>query len=164
MQRRAGYAAFTIGMISGLALTAGCESAAVEGEGASPDDGSRRGELIIYQDTANAGADHHGGAMFWGNDGKFYFTTGDEVNGTLLLNQSRTCSVFASSPTTALAYWPEPAPVATYTISFSPIAGPPAIGASPLSQLLACAEAESFDTSSAQTPLRAPLQAPLVAA
>ena len=37
-------------------------------------------ELIIYQDTADAGADHHAGAMFWGNDGKFYFTTGDEVN------------------------------------------------------------------------------------
>ena len=37
-------------------------------------------ELILYQDTANAGADHHAGAIFFGNDGKIYFTTGDEVN------------------------------------------------------------------------------------
>jgi glucose/arabinose dehydrogenase/PKD repeat protein len=35
-------------------------------------------ELILYQDTVNAGIDHHAGAIMFGNDGKLYFTTGDE--------------------------------------------------------------------------------------
>jgi hypothetical protein len=47
MQRRAGYAALTIGIIAGLALTAGCDSGVEDGAPAA--DGSRRGELIIYQ-------------------------------------------------------------------------------------------------------------------
>ena len=37
-------------------------------------------ELILYQDTADAGIDHHAGAIMFGNDGKLYFTTGDEFS------------------------------------------------------------------------------------
>ena len=37
-------------------------------------------ELILYQDGQQAGADHHAGAIMFGNDGKLYFTTGDEVS------------------------------------------------------------------------------------
>ena len=55
MQRRAGYAALTIGTISGLALIAGCDGAT--DESASAADGSRRGELVIYQaDNFETGA------------------------------------------------------------------------------------------------------------
>ena len=37
-------------------------------------------ELVLYQDPGAAGIDHHGGAVTFGNDGKIYFTTGDEVS------------------------------------------------------------------------------------
>src|SRR6185369_547203 len=34
-------------------------------------------EFVLYEDPQNANAEHHGGAMAFGNDGKFYFTTGE---------------------------------------------------------------------------------------
>jgi glucose/arabinose dehydrogenase/chitodextrinase len=34
-------------------------------------------ELVLYQDPQNADAEHHGGAINFGNDGKIYFTTGE---------------------------------------------------------------------------------------
>jgi len=34
-------------------------------------------ELILYQDPENADAEHHGGAINFGNDGKIYLTTGE---------------------------------------------------------------------------------------
>jgi glucose/arabinose dehydrogenase/PKD repeat protein len=37
-------------------------------------------ELVIYQDPAAANAEHHGGAMNFGNDGKLYVTTGEHFN------------------------------------------------------------------------------------
>jgi glucose/arabinose dehydrogenase len=37
-------------------------------------------ELILYEDPQNANAEHHGGAVAFGNDGKIYFTTGEHFN------------------------------------------------------------------------------------
>ena len=37
-------------------------------------------ELILYQDPQNANAEHHGGALNFGNDGKLYFTTGEHFD------------------------------------------------------------------------------------
>jgi glucose/arabinose dehydrogenase len=37
-------------------------------------------ELILYQDPQNANAEHHGGAINFGNDGKIYVTTGEHFN------------------------------------------------------------------------------------
>jgi glucose/arabinose dehydrogenase len=37
-------------------------------------------ELVLYQDPEDASAEHHGGAVMFGNDGKIYFTTGDHFN------------------------------------------------------------------------------------
>ena len=34
-------------------------------------------ELVLYQGLENADAEHHGGALNFGNDGKLYFTTGE---------------------------------------------------------------------------------------
>ena len=34
-------------------------------------------ELVLYQDGEDANAEHHGGAINFGNDGKLYFTTGE---------------------------------------------------------------------------------------
>ena len=48
-------AALTIGTAAGLSLTAGCETPG--DDGAAADDGSRRGELIVYQaDNFETGA------------------------------------------------------------------------------------------------------------
>ena len=37
-------------------------------------------EVVLYQDPQNANAEHHGGAINFGNDGKIYFTTGEHFN------------------------------------------------------------------------------------
>jgi glucose/arabinose dehydrogenase len=37
-------------------------------------------EVILYQDPEDAHAEHHGGAINIGNDGKLYFTTGEHFN------------------------------------------------------------------------------------
>ena len=37
-------------------------------------------ELVLYQDPQDANAEHHGGAVNFGNDGKLYFTTGEHFN------------------------------------------------------------------------------------
>ncbi len=34
-------------------------------------------ETVLYQDPLDANAEHHGGAIMFGNDGKLYFTTGE---------------------------------------------------------------------------------------
>ena len=34
-------------------------------------------EVVLYQDPQDANAEHHGGALAFGNDGKLYFTTGE---------------------------------------------------------------------------------------
>ena len=39
-------------------------------------------ELILYEDPQNADAEHHGGAINFGNDGKIYVTTGEHFQGT----------------------------------------------------------------------------------
>ena len=36
-------------------------------------------EFVLYEDTQVSGADHHGGAITFGSDGKIYFTTGDDL-------------------------------------------------------------------------------------
>jgi glucose/arabinose dehydrogenase len=46
-------------------------------------------ELVLYQDPQDADAEHHGGALNFGNDGKLYFTTGEHFiaeNSQLLTN------------------------------------------------------------------------------
>ena len=37
-------------------------------------------ELVLYQDPQDANAEHHGGALNFGNDGKLYFTTGEHFD------------------------------------------------------------------------------------
>ena len=37
-------------------------------------------EFVLYQDPQNANAEHHGGAINFGNDGKLYFTTGEHFD------------------------------------------------------------------------------------
>ena len=37
-------------------------------------------ELVLYTDPTNANAEHHGGAITFGNDGKLYFTTGEHFD------------------------------------------------------------------------------------
>jgi glucose/arabinose dehydrogenase/chitodextrinase len=37
-------------------------------------------ETVLYQDPLNANAEHHGGAITFGNDGKLYFTTGEHFD------------------------------------------------------------------------------------
>ena len=37
-------------------------------------------ELVLYQDPNDAHAEHHGGAITFGNDGKLYFTTGEHFS------------------------------------------------------------------------------------
>ena len=37
-------------------------------------------ELVLYEDTLDAHAEHHGGALNFGNDGKLYFTTGEHFD------------------------------------------------------------------------------------
>jgi glucose/arabinose dehydrogenase/PKD repeat protein len=38
-------------------------------------------ELVLYEDPDGSGADHHGGAIMFGNDNMLYFTTGEEFYG-----------------------------------------------------------------------------------
>jgi glucose/arabinose dehydrogenase len=37
-------------------------------------------EVVLYQDPQDANAEHHGGALNFGNDGKLYFTTGEHFD------------------------------------------------------------------------------------
>ncbi|HET9666298.1 MAG TPA: PQQ-dependent sugar dehydrogenase, partial [Desertimonas sp.] len=37
-------------------------------------------EVVLFQDPVVAGVDHHGGAISFGNDGKLFLTTGEEVD------------------------------------------------------------------------------------
>jgi glucose/arabinose dehydrogenase len=37
-------------------------------------------ELVVYEDPQDANAEHHGGALNFGNDGKLYVTTGEHFN------------------------------------------------------------------------------------
>ena len=37
--------------------------------------------VVLYQDPQDANAEHHGGAIAFGNDGKIYFTTGEHFEG-----------------------------------------------------------------------------------
>ena len=37
-------------------------------------------EFVLYQDPQDANAEHHGGAINFGNDGKIYFTTGEHFH------------------------------------------------------------------------------------
>ncbi|HEU4331334.1 MAG TPA: PQQ-dependent sugar dehydrogenase [Lapillicoccus sp.] len=38
-------------------------------------------ELVLYEDPGESGADHHGGAIMFGNDNMLYFTTGEQFWG-----------------------------------------------------------------------------------
>jgi glucose/arabinose dehydrogenase/PKD repeat protein len=42
---------------------------------------SAGGEKVLYEDPDLSGADHHGGAIMFGNDNMLYFTTGEEFSG-----------------------------------------------------------------------------------
>ena len=43
-------------------------------------------EVVLYEDPVNANAEHHGGAIMFGNDGKLYFTTGEHFDAGVAQN------------------------------------------------------------------------------
>ncbi len=43
-------------------------------------------EFVLYEDPQNANAEHHGGAIMFGNDGKLYFTTGEHFDAAAAQN------------------------------------------------------------------------------
>ena len=54
-------------------------------------------EFVIYEDPQNANAEHHGGAINFGNDGKIYFTTGEHFDrgrgaGSHQVRAARSCA------------------------------------------------------------------------
>ena len=58
-------------------------------------------ELVLYEDPQDADAEHHGGAMGFGNDGKLYFATGEHFIPSLSQDpdQSREASSTGSTRT-----------------------------------------------------------------
>jgi glucose/arabinose dehydrogenase len=60
---------------------------------------SAASELVLYEDPDISGADHHGGAIMFGNDNMLYVTTGEQFVGPAAQDMANPAPSTSSRPT-----------------------------------------------------------------